>query len=101
VTPSTITSGPGVRVTIRYSGTGALRPRILIFRITGATQRQVKSYAATTKQGVSTWDGTLAGGRPAPRGTYLVAVRLIDKACTRGISSVSAASAPRALVTVS
>jgi len=101
VTPSTITVGSGVRVTIRYTGTGALRPRILIFRVTGATQRQVKNYAATTKQGLSTWDGTLAGGRPAPRGTYLVAVRLTDKACTTGTSPTTVAAAPHAVVTVS
>ena len=101
VTPTTFTSGSATPVTIHYTGTGALRPRILIFRVTGATQRQVKNYAATTKQGLSTWDGTLAGGRPAPRGTYLVAVRLTDKACTTGISPTTVAAAPHAVVTVS
>jgi flagellar hook assembly protein FlgD len=101
VTPATITPGSGAAVTIHYTGTGTLRPRILIYRITGRAQRQVKNYAATTMRGVSTWDGTLAGGRSAPPGTYLVAVRLTDRACTTGTSPVSAAAAPHAVVTVS
>jgi flagellar hook assembly protein FlgD len=101
VTPATITPGSGAAVTIHYTGTGTLRPRILIYRVTGAAHRQVKDYAATTRRGVSTWDGTLAGGRSAPPGTYLVAVRLTDRACTTGTSPVSAAAAPHAVVTVS
>jgi flagellar hook assembly protein FlgD len=101
VTPATFTSSSGTPVTIHYTGTGTLRPRILIFRVTGATLRQVKNYAATTKTGSSTWDGTLAGDKPAPSGTYLVAVRLTDKACTTGTSPVSMTAAPRAVVTVS
>jgi flagellar hook assembly protein FlgD len=101
VTPATFTSGSATPVTIHYTGTGTLRPRILIFRVNGANLRQVKNYAATTKAGSSTWDGTLAGGKPAPSGTYLVAVRLTDKACTTGTSPVSATAAPRAVVTVS
>lgn len=101
VTPASITAGSPTSVTIRYSGTGSLRPRILIERIRHGHAQLVKSYAATTRAGQSTWNGTLAGGRPAPPGTYLVAVRLTDRACTTGISPVSAASAPRAVVTVS
>jgi flagellar hook assembly protein FlgD len=101
VTPATITPGSATRATIRYTGTGTLRPQILVFRVNGARQRQVKSFAATSKAGASTWDGTLRGGKPAPPGTYLVAVRVTDKACTMGTSPTSAAAAPRALVSVS
>ncbi len=101
VTPARITPGSGAPATIHYTGTGTLRPRILVFRIRpGRPPEQVKNFAATTRSGSSAWDGTLSGGRPAPSGTYLIAVRVIDKACTTGTSPVSAAGAPHAVVTV-
>ncbi len=99
VTPSAITSA-GTPVTIRYTGTGTLRPRILIDRVSGGGERQVKNFAATTRRGMSTWDGTLTGGRPAPAGTYVVGVSLVDRACTTGTSPVTRAAAPQAVVTV-
>jgi hypothetical protein len=100
VTPATVSSASRMPVTIHYTGTGAIRPRILIFRITGGRSQQVKSYAATTRAGSSIWDGTLAGGRPAPPGTYVVGVRFTDKACTMARSPATPAAAPRAVVTV-
>lgn len=100
VTPASIVSGSRVPVTIRYSGSGTLRPRILIERIRNGHAQLVKSYAATTRAGQSTWDGTLPGGRAAPPGTYLVSVLLTDKACTTARSPSSPAAAPRAVVTV-
>jgi flagellar hook capping protein FlgD len=100
VTPASITSGASTPVTIHYTGTGTLRPRILIYRVRGSREEQVKNYAATTKAGSSTWDGTLAGRTPAPPGTYVVAVRLTDQACTTASSPVSAGGAPDAVVTV-
>ena len=51
VTPAAIATGSGTPVTIRYTGTDAARPRILIFRIIGGRPRQVKNYAATTQGG--------------------------------------------------
>jgi hypothetical protein len=99
VSPVTIaTSSPGP-VTIRYSGTGGLRPQILIYRIGRAGPRQVKSYAATSRAGSSVWDGTI-GGRPATPGTYVVAVALTNKACTTGKSPATVTAAPHAVVTV-
>jgi flagellar hook capping protein FlgD len=100
VTPSTTTAGASAPVTIRYSGTGTLRPRILIYRVRRNAERLVKNYAATTKAGSSRWDATLRGGRPAPPGTYVAAVKLIDKACTTSQSPSAPAAAPRAVVTV-
>jgi flagellar hook assembly protein FlgD len=101
VTPATITPGSGTRVTIRYTGTGTLRPRILIDRVrAGRSPQLVKNFAATTRSGSSTWDGTVRGGRPAPPGTYVIAVRVTDKACTTGTSPLSADGAPHAVVTV-
>jgi hypothetical protein len=102
VTPATISSGAGTPVTIRYTGTDGLRPRILIYRLRpGRAPQQVKNYAATSRSGRSLWDGTIAGGRPAPPGTYIVGLRVVDRACTTGTSPLSAAGAPRAVVTVS
>ena len=101
VTPASITSGSSAPVTIRYTGTGTLRPRILIYRVRqGGAPRLVKSYNATSRSGRSLWDGTLTGGRPAPRGRYVVGVRVTDLACTTATSPVTPAAAPRAVVTV-
>jgi flagellar hook assembly protein FlgD len=102
VTPSAITSGSRTPVTIRYTGTGRLRPRILIDRLrAGRPPQQVKDFAATSRAGSSTWDGTVRGGKPAPPGAYVIAVRVTDKACTTGTSPLSAVGAPGAVVTVS
>ena len=101
VSPATITSGASTPVTSHYTGTGSLRPRILIYRVrAGRAPRLVKSYNATSRSGRSLWDGTLSGGRPAPRGRYVVGVRATDLACTTATSPVTPAAAPRAVVTV-
>ncbi len=100
VTPATIPTGGGAPVTVHYTGTGTLRPRILIYRVTGGAPRLVKNFAATSKAGYSTWDGTLRGGRPARPGSYVVAVLATDRACTTSHSPISPAAAPRAVVTV-
>jgi hypothetical protein len=100
VSPATISAASPTSVTIRYSGTHGLRPRILIYRIGPGGPRQVKSYAATSRGGTSVWDGTI-GGRPAPAGTYVVGVALTNQACTTGRSADTVAAAPHAVVTVS
>jgi hypothetical protein len=100
VSPAAIIASSPTSVTIRYSGTDGLRPQILIYRIGPGGPRQVKSYAATSRGGTSVWDGTI-GGRPAPPGTYVVGVKLTNKACTTGKSADTAAAAPHAVVTVS
>ena len=101
VSPSSITSGAATPVTIRYTGTDAQRPRILIYRVRpGRPPRQVKSYNATSRAGTSTWDGTLTGGRPAPPGTYVAGLLYTNEACTRAQSPVSPTLAPQAVITV-
>jgi hypothetical protein len=84
VTPALIPQQSGSAVTIRYSGSAGLRPRMLIYRtdLPGGP-RLVKSYAATSAAGHSTWDGMI-GGLAAPQGTYLVGLKLTDKACNTG-----------------
>ena len=101
VTPASFASGSATRVAIRYSGTDARRPRILIYRLRpGRAPEQVKSYNATSRAGVSVWDGTLANGQPAPAGTYLAGVLFTDRACTTARSPASAAAAPQAVITI-
>jgi hypothetical protein len=68
--------------------------------VTGGRSHVVKSFAATTKAGSSTWDGTLAGGRLAPPGTYVAGVLFTDKACTTARSPSSPSAAPAAVITV-
>ncbi len=83
VSPDLITQPVRSAVTIRYTGNRGFRPRVLIYRARGTgTARLVKSYAATTTAGHTVWNGTLAGGAPAPRGTYLVGMKVTDQACT-------------------
>ncbi len=101
VRPSSVVSGAATPVVIRYTGTDAQRPRILIYRVRpGRRPQQVKSYSATSRAGASTWNGTLADGRPAPAGTYVAALLLTNRACTTARSPISPAAAPQAVITV-
>lgn len=88
-------------VTIHYSGNQGLRAQILILRLGAGRPRAVKRYAATTRAGTSLWNGTLAGGVPAPPGTYLIGLRLSpDRTCNTVQSALTATAAPQAVVTV-
>jgi len=101
VSPATVTGAQ--RITIHYAGNDGLRPRVWIYRVgTGGAVQAVKNFDATTDAGVSVWDG-LIHGRPAPRGTYLIGLRLTDRTCNRVQypTPVTTAAAPHAVVTVS
>jgi flagellar hook assembly protein FlgD len=90
-------------ITIHYSGNQGLRPQIQIVRVggSGARPQVIKRYAATSKGGMSAWNGTLQGGAPAPPGTYLIGLRLSpDKTCNTVQSALTPAAAPQAVVTV-
>lgn len=69
---------------VRYTGNAGLPGRMLIYRtdLAGAA-KLVKSFPAR-RGGRTTWDGTVAGGAPAPQGTYLVGLRVTDRACNTG-----------------
>jgi FlgD Ig-like domain len=104
VSPSSLPYGSSTSVTIDYSGNQGQRPQILLYRVgAGGSSRLVKSYAATSRAGHSTWNGEI-GGRPAPRGTYVVGLRVTDRACNTGTFPASlpptVASAPHAEITV-
>jgi FlgD Ig-like domain len=96
VTPEPVVDATHPTVTIHYSGSDGIRPRVLILR----AGRVLKNYAATTNAGATAWNGTLAGERPAPPGRYLVALSMTDRTCDRVSSPRSAALAPQAVVTV-
>ncbi len=103
VTPRAIAAGGRASLTLHYSGNQGLRPRVLILHVSGSgtAPRVVKSYAATSKAGASTWNGTLQGGAPAPPGTYLIGLRLSpDLTCNTVQSALTPATAPQAVVTV-
>jgi hypothetical protein len=82
VTPALIPA-PGVTgATVRFTGAVHQRPRVLVYRtdlLAGPVL--VKSFNATTRQGHTLWNGTLADGAPAPQGTYLMGLALTDAAC--------------------
>jgi hypothetical protein len=104
VSPSTVSYASPSTITISYSGAEGQRPEILLYRVgAGGGVQLVKSFAATSRAGHSTWNGEI-GGQPAPRGTYLVGLRVTDQACNLGTypSSVPpvAGSAPHAEITV-
>lgn len=69
---------------VRYTGNGGLPGRMLIYRtdLAGAP-KLVKSFPAR-RGGRTNWDGTVAGGARAPQGTYLVGLRVTDRACNTG-----------------
>jgi FlgD Ig-like domain len=104
VTPAAVAAGASAPVTIDYTGTQESRPQILIYRLSGPGRvRLVKTFASTSRAGHSTWNG-LIGGRPAPAGTYIVGLRVTDKACNTGTFPSrlppGAGSEPNAQITV-
>jgi len=93
VTPTLIPKSRRTGATIRYTGTRSLSGRILIYR-TGLAggQRLVKSFASR-RGSSSVWDGTIRGA-PAPRGAYLVGLKVTDKACNTGAARPLPLSVP-------
>ncbi|MEO6859440.1 MAG: FlgD immunoglobulin-like domain containing protein [Solirubrobacteraceae bacterium] len=83
VSPTLVPQAAGSGVQISYSGTDGQAPRVLIFRtdLPGGP-RLVKTFAGRHGS-TSTWDGTI-GGHPAPQGTYLIGLKVTDKACNTG-----------------
>jgi hypothetical protein len=83
VSPTLIPQAGVSVVSIAQSGTAGQAPRVLVYRtdLPGAP-RLVKSFAGRHGT-VSRWDGTI-GGHPAPQGTYLIGLKVTDRACNTG-----------------
>jgi hypothetical protein len=73
---------------------------VLVWRApSGGRPRLVKRFGTDGRRGVAVWDGTI-DGRPAPRGRYLVSMRVLDTACTGAASSHDPAAAGAPIVNV-
>ena len=86
VQPSVITPGAGSRkertATLRYSGPKR-RPEVLVYRTDLAKPRLVARRVGRSGTSLLHWDGRAGLGRvhrPAPAGSYLLAVRVRDAA---------------------
>jgi hypothetical protein len=86
VSPSAIASvSASTRVTIRYAGNENRGGTILVYRLgTAGRARLIKTFLTPWKGHTAVWDGTVAQQRPAPAGTYLLALEVSDAACNTG-----------------
>jgi hypothetical protein len=89
VRPPVITPGTHGRArvaTLRYSGPKR-RPQLLVYRTDLPRPRLVARHLAPSGTAILSWDGRVGFGsarRPAPTGTYLLAVRVRDAAGNLG-----------------
>ncbi len=84
VKPTVITS-PGTHVTIHYSGNENRGGTILLYRLDAAGHpRLIKTFLTPWKGQTAVWDGTVSQQRPAPPGSYLLALEVSDAACNTG-----------------
>lgn len=84
VQPTVIASGS--HVTIHYAGNENRGGTILLYRLgaAGRPARMIKQFLTPWKGQTAVWDGTVAQQRPAPAGTYLLALEVSDSACNQG-----------------
>jgi hypothetical protein len=92
VTPALIPQGT-TPVRIRYRGNEHRAGTLLVYRTdVSGTPRVVDSFP-TDPRVPATWDGLVAG-RPAPAGTYLMGLQVVDRACNVGRFPSSLPPAP-------
>jgi hypothetical protein len=96
---------PRTQVTIHYAGNEHRGGTIVLYRLgLPGGPRQVKSFLTPWQGQSALWDGTVAQRRPAPPGTYLLALEVSDAACNTGRYpariSPAAGSAANDVVTV-
>jgi hypothetical protein len=75
---------PGQAVTIHFTPAPYKQTRIDIYRTDlPGKPRLVFSFGAKGGSGLATWNGRIQG-QPAPAGTYLVGMSVLDQACNPG-----------------
>lgn len=77
-------SGGGQGVAFHFTEE-ALRPTISVYRSDGPRPRRVAMFPGTPGANTGRWDGNV-DGRPAPPGTYFIAVSVVDRVGNRGSS---------------
>jgi hypothetical protein len=89
VSPSLIPRGGSLNAAVAFTGNGGNSPFVQIYRtdLPGGA-KLVKTFRTAGSATTATWDGTI-GGRPAPAGTYLIGMRVQDKACNVGTFPVT------------
>ncbi len=100
--PAIITAGQSVA--IHFAARPYKSTRIDIYRTDlPGKPRLVFSFGTKGKTGMATWDGRIHG-QPAPAGTYLVGMSVLDQACNPGsfpaVLPPAAGSTPHAGLTV-
>ncbi len=86
VTPTAIPTASGsTRVTIHYAGNENRGGTIVLYRLgRPGGPRSLKTFLTPWKGESAVWDGTVLDQRPAPPGTYLLALEVTDAACNTG-----------------
>jgi hypothetical protein len=97
---------PGTQVTIHYAGNENRGGTILLYRLgLPGGPRLIKTFLTPWQGHTAVWDGTVSQQRPAPAGTYLLALEVSDAACNTGRYPARISPAPgstvRGIVTVS
>jgi hypothetical protein len=89
VSPSLIPNGDSPDATISYEGNERNSPFVLVYRTdVPGPPRLVKTFRGPAKLTTAKWDGKI-DGQPASAGTYLIGLRVQDKACNVGTFPVT------------
>ena len=82
-----IIPAPGISaVTVRTDTPLFARPRFQVYRTDGGSPRLLLQFYGDRATGTGRWNGRL-NGRPAPPGSYVIAVRTIDRVSNLGVSA--------------
>lgn len=81
--PGIFSARRGHVVSVRLRGITSRAPALLVYRVEGGRARLVLRRLGRPQVNLLLWDGRL-DGRPAPAGTYLLAVRVSDLAGNAG-----------------
>ncbi len=102
VTPALIPEN-GAPVGVRYRGNERRAGTLLVYRTDRPGTPKLVDSIPTNPHVPTTWNGTV-DGRPAPAGTYLIGLQVVDRACNVGRFPATLppapGSTPRAGVTV-